>query len=1150
MFWLPLIACFVASPQTVTVVNPDGTPAVAATVWVYPAHGSLSKSSEPVPLVADENGTVKTELVTDRSRGQKSLFVRDSKGRIGSNGLHRNVDEKPMVIQLVAVGEHTGRVVDEDGKPIGGATITPTMAYQDRGTTSQLPSSYIDLPPWESSRLAVRTEADGRFTLKGLPVGHHLQFELQAGERGTMKYSSLDVGDITVTHRKLGGAKLVVQDADPAMVKGLYWNIRAEDVEKTVPKTGVHPLRYDGGQHPGTAEYVIPNLVPGHYTLTLSSNAAIPYLTPTVAPFEVKAGENTTVTLAFKPTAKISGTITDPAGKGLPGVSVLVSIQSEKETRSQWVGEVTTITDGTFTAYGAAGWYTFGIRLAPDGFAVPKTKNHAPHFEPVQIGVGNAHTFAPLKLVQAVAFEAKVVDATGQPILNTSVELPFQWHLNGRDDKVTTGVDGVIRVKNLHPNDSINPHIRSGNAVNVPQHFRLLDHDKPVTIVVSEANAATVAGRVTDGTGKGIAEAKIEVLQWQHQYPGQSGLSTHARPVVATTDPEGRYHVSGLWPGDRGQIRVSASGYSDGEIPNVNLDSGKTITLPDIKLLGTKLSVAGVTLDTAGKPIAGAKVFAVDGIKPMETVSAADGTFTLTGFYDAPGFLFAEATDFRLIAVPVQPKDKSPVRVILRRTSEAPTPITISKDHTDADRRLTRHVLELMFKNHKAHGSGASAVERMATIDIETARKWIAEEKVQSGGQNDWSGILTRVERNKTLLATATEDVDEAVSILKKLSPEAGYPQALQLANQLLPVDKAKALQVMEEATVKARAMSMPQRVWYVASLGEWVAKNGNPTSGRKLIEEAMTLCEKLPADGRDRNSANIGSAAVRLAPFDWPRAKATIETLKDPSEKSRYFGAAAVQLAPIDLPKAKEVLKLLGPSRFFYLEESTVRMALQLARTNPDEAVRLVDGIAAPSFRIHGYVQVARELVTVDKPRAIALIDKAMTLVQTKPTELQSWSSSGGASGFALYVALAGQQVGHPDVTALTARALSLRTNGESHWGADDRKRLQVQMACGYALIDSAIGKQLLAGVATPDEFMKQAVTQSRDWLFALALCDPEQAIELTDKRMEWMNTSSDRKALMLIGMSELSRILTADDRLAELFTWGSLIRDVHDSD
>ena len=39
MFWLPLIACFVASPQTVKVVNPDGSPAVAAKVWVYPAHG-------------------------------------------------------------------------------------------------------------------------------------------------------------------------------------------------------------------------------------------------------------------------------------------------------------------------------------------------------------------------------------------------------------------------------------------------------------------------------------------------------------------------------------------------------------------------------------------------------------------------------------------------------------------------------------------------------------------------------------------------------------------------------------------------------------------------------------------------------------------------------------------------------------------------------------------------------------------------------------------------------------------------------------------------------------------------------------------------------------------------------------------------------
>ena len=1119
MFWLPLIVCFVASPQTVKVVNPDGSPAVAAKVWVYASFDHLSKPSEPVPLVADENGNVKTELVTDRSRGQKSLFARDSKGRIGSNGLHRNVDEKPMVIQLVAVGDHTGRVVDEDGKPIADATIAPTMAYQVRGTTSQIPTSYIEIPPWESSRLAVRTDADGRFTLKGLPVGHRLQFELQAGELGTMKYSSHDVGDINVTHRKLGGAKLVVQDADPAMVKGLYWNIRAEDMAKSLPKSGVHPLRYDGGQHPGTAEHVIPNLVPGHYNLTLSSNAAIPYLTPTVAPFEVKAGENTTVTLAFKPTAKISGTITDPAGKGLPGVKVSVAVQSGKDTQSQWWGEVTTIADGTFTAYGAAGWYTYDIST-PDGFVIPIGNIRERMIPSVQVAVGKNHTFPPFKLVASVTFVAKVVDADGKPVGGTKVALPFTRHMSSGREEEVTDADGTLRVKNLHPDDSINPRVRVGKAVNVPQVYRLADQDQPVTIKISEANATTIAGRVTDAAGAAVPGGTVKLQHSIQGYAQYSSYSTVTTLETTTTDAEGRFRFTGLWSVDRYQVIVNADGYADGDVPHVFVTAGQTTTVPDIKLTGTKLSVAGVMVDPAGKPVAGAKVFAVDGIKPMDTVSAADGTFTLTGFYDAPGFLFAEAPDFRLIAVPVQPKDKTPVRVILRRTSEAPTPITISKEHTEADRRLTRHVLESLAKNNKAQGFSAPAVERRATID------------------------------NKTLLATAMEDVDEAVSVLKKLSPEAGYPQALQLANQLLPVDKAKALRVLEEATVKARAMSMPQRVWYVASLGEWVAKAGNPTSGRKLIEEAMTLCEKLPADGRDRNSANIGSAAVRLAPFDWPRAKATIETLKDTSERNRYFGAAAVQLAPIDLPKAKEVLKLLGPSGFFYLEESTVRMALRIARTNPDEAVRLVDGIAAPSFRIHGYVQVARELVTVEKPRAIALIDKALHLIETKPTELQSSSSRGGASGFALYVALAGQRIGHPDVPWLTARSLSLRTNGESHRGADDRKRLQVQMACGYALIDPAIGKQLLAGVAPPDEFLKQAVTQSRDWLFALALCDPERAVELVDKRMEWMNTSSDRKALMLNGMSELSRILTADDRLAELFTWGSLVRDVHDFD
>ena len=210
-------------------------------------------------------------------------------------------------------------------------------------------------------------------------------------------------------------------------------------------------------------------------------------------------------------------------------------------------------------------------------------------------------------------------------------------------------------------------------------------------------------------------------------------------------------------------MKVSADGYADNDVPYLSVVAGQTRDVPAIKLTGSKLSLTGVVVDTTGKPVASAKVFAVDGLKPMETTSAADGAFTLTGFYDAPGFLFAEATDFRLIAVPVQPKDKTPVRVVLRRMSEAPTPMAPSKEHTDADRRLTRHVLEVMYKNHK-DGYSTHAIDGMARFDIEIARKWVAEEKERTGGKTDWSGYLGKAELQTTLLRTAKEDVDEAAA--------------------------------------------------------------------------------------------------------------------------------------------------------------------------------------------------------------------------------------------------------------------------------------------------------------------------------------------------------------------------------------------------
>ena len=44
----------------------------------------------------------------------------------------------------------------------------------------------IDLPPWEIERVKATTDADGRFALEGIPVGHVASLRVKSAGHGEM----------------------------------------------------------------------------------------------------------------------------------------------------------------------------------------------------------------------------------------------------------------------------------------------------------------------------------------------------------------------------------------------------------------------------------------------------------------------------------------------------------------------------------------------------------------------------------------------------------------------------------------------------------------------------------------------------------------------------------------------------------------------------------------------------------------------------------------------------------------------------------------------------------------------------------------------------------------------------------------------------
>jgi hypothetical protein len=223
------------------------------------------------------------------------------------------------------------------------------------------------------------------------------------------------------------------------------------------------------------------------------------------------------------------------------------------------------------------------------------------------------------------------------------------------------------------------------------------------------------------------------------------------------------------------------------------------------------------------------------------------------------------------------------------------------------------------------------------------------------------------------------------------------------------------------------------------------------------------------------------------------------------------------------------------------------MRVAFAIATTRPDEARALVEGITEPHHRARGLIQLAVLFAPTDKSRAVKTIDAVFDLLGSDANELRGWDNFGGAAALAALATVRAKEIGYPDVSSLVARTLALRSPGLDAWSPNNRHDKTVNLAAVLALVDPVTARHLLAGIAPPEAFVDRALVQSREWLFALALADPERAVGLADQLIARAKAARDgRNALSNTGLVELGTILTARDRLRELTHYGSLPREI----
>jgi hypothetical protein len=172
------------------VVDPSGNRVAGATVWLVGRE--IGKDPWAVEsFTTDEEGCFVFPRAADKYGDSRSLtpdlLVRDSAGRLGweSNAWTwpGRTPRQDLKIDLVDVGDASGRVMDGDGQPI--ATAELRVVGLGPGGDERPGQSRIAIPIELADDFTVATAQDGTFTLPRVPLRAEIQARLSAEGCGT-----------------------------------------------------------------------------------------------------------------------------------------------------------------------------------------------------------------------------------------------------------------------------------------------------------------------------------------------------------------------------------------------------------------------------------------------------------------------------------------------------------------------------------------------------------------------------------------------------------------------------------------------------------------------------------------------------------------------------------------------------------------------------------------------------------------------------------------------------------------------------------------------------------------------------------------------------------------------------------------------------
>ncbi len=1079
------------------------------------------------------------------------LFARAPDGRCGwvATIWRNHPTSADVTITLSDVGDVSGQLVDQEGKPIAGTEVAVDSLDRFPGKPGQY--DVIRLPAATAKLYAARSGDDGRFVLRGIPRGAQLQAVLANPAFGTPIVSWDTTKPVTITlDRRLGSIQGRLMPPGGHLLTGTIKIGVGREPARRPANLGpfqIHLSRTVTADKDGAFRVSV--LPPGRYVLTPKFGPDAPYSAKPVQPQELAPGATiSALQIPLERIPTITGRVIDEStGQGIAGVS-LRAYKVQRSNSLMYGNLATTDSSGNYRLAVEPGM----VMIQPDN--PPRTHmgmatELCPRFE-----VKADRSWPDLKLARAVAIDGVAVDSSGKSVSGAEVHVvvPDVHVFIGTAMPVISQPDGSFRLEQLDPDDRVPVRARTRDAATDGAIVIRTKEQKEkgrLTITLDPKFAFRVKGRAVDQRGKPIANVAA-TLWWSRQLVSEKvmkGMGYGSALDSLKTDQDGRFVSQALWPGDRYKVSFESKVFAKAETPETTGTAGQVHDFGTISLIETSAHIAGRVVGSDGKPIADARVFnRGDGLKPATTQTAPDGSFRLENLYSGARFAYARRDGYRFARLADALRIAQRKFVFVRKDGYRFTGMAVEGDSDDLMVRLLRHDeppdawkprASAAFEEQKAfakrtlvriwekYGQKAGnnsawwLIGQMATVDPDLALKWSTEHG------NRFDGDV----RLATARVLAETDAQAALKLLVQEGGNTSQIVLQELAERSLATDQGKARLFAEATAAQGRKLDEPGRTRALAQAGAVLNRAGKPEVGSKLIDEAAEAAAKMGTT--DQPGYTRGLAAKALASFDLERALALLEPIKERRDKDRYTGFIIAAIAGSNPERALALVDSLDPNTSLPQTLKT-EIAYAIAPARPDQAIRIVEGMTeghgAQKHQAEAFGWLAVAIAPKDRARACALIERALALPIDKPQEFGSYTNFGGALAAAAGIALNARRIGYPDMNGALMWVMAARPDGRSGFSDPAMQTLSATIATPLvALLDPAAAETILGQIEarsglSPAEL---AGIAGENWLTVWALVDLKHAEGLVEAEL---NAPETPKAANL-GQSGLLRMIEA---------------------